>query len=443
MRERMRRSEVGRQILADRPLITVRELLPAALRSATRDETVAATGSLRGTSFPPPLLQLGRARPHMRLSSAPLRPDAPCALQDDVVGPCWDMPEHTFGGAYARFMGSRGFLASGRPPCRWGASVAGWEGCAGGACVRAGRGRGCHQSGIAVSPTEVALHNCASLFRFIDDPELAYVITRARQVCWPLARAAAAAALHASMAGLSQACALVPTREHQPANSIIASLRRQPCQAQVHDFWHVLFGCHTNGFGEVALKAVEFVQVGGMCSVSELGWLGVLRSQLHCPACRQAEHTRGTPPRTWQLALHVAAYPVTCLAACPPPQTGLPMTGLAVLAGEWRFKPEVRQPSTPCLLWCSAADLPTATYSMCSLFVDQQALLPAAIHPLHCCPRLQDRALLNREFLPWALRAGARAPDLMCIYCELIVHSGVEQDWCGREGTSAVGSRRS
>ena len=30
---------------------------------------------------------------------------------------------------------------------------------------------------------------------------------------------------------------------------------------EVHDFWHVLFGCHTNVFGELALKAVEFVQV--------------------------------------------------------------------------------------------------------------------------------------------------------------------------------------
>lgn len=30
---------------------------------------------------------------------------------------------------------------------------------------------------------------------------------------------------------------------------------------EVHDFWHVLFGCHTNNFGELALKAVEFVQV--------------------------------------------------------------------------------------------------------------------------------------------------------------------------------------
>lgn len=31
---------------------------------------------------------------------------------------------------------------------------------------------------------------------------------------------------------------------------------------QVHDFWHVLTGCHTNVFGELALKALEFVQVG-------------------------------------------------------------------------------------------------------------------------------------------------------------------------------------
>ena len=29
---------------------------------------------------------------------------------------------------------------------------------------------------------------------------------------------------------------------------------------EIHDFWHVLFGCHTNVFGELALKAVEFVQ---------------------------------------------------------------------------------------------------------------------------------------------------------------------------------------
>lgn len=32
---------------------------------------------------------------------------------------------------------------------------------------------------------------------------------------------------------------------------------------EVHDLWHVLFDCHTNIFGELALKAVEFVQVRG------------------------------------------------------------------------------------------------------------------------------------------------------------------------------------
>lgn len=33
---------------------------------------------------------------------------------------------------------------------------------------------------------------------------------------------------------------------------------------QVHDFWHVLTGCHTNVFGELALKALEFVQVSDL-----------------------------------------------------------------------------------------------------------------------------------------------------------------------------------
>lgn len=31
---------------------------------------------------------------------------------------------------------------------------------------------------------------------------------------------------------------------------------------EVHDFWHVLFACHTNVLGELALKAVEYVQTG-------------------------------------------------------------------------------------------------------------------------------------------------------------------------------------
>ena len=29
---------------------------------------------------------------------------------------------------------------------------------------------------------------------------------------------------------------------------------------QVHDFWHVIFACHTSLLGETALKALEFTQ---------------------------------------------------------------------------------------------------------------------------------------------------------------------------------------
>ena len=84
-------------------------------------------------------------------------------MQNASVAHAWDMPTGTFGHAYAQFMGSRNFQADDRPPVR-----------------------------------------------FLEDPELAFVAARAREV---------------------------------------------------HDFWHVLFGCHTNVFGELALKAVEFVQV--------------------------------------------------------------------------------------------------------------------------------------------------------------------------------------
>eukprot|EP00879_Flechtneria_rotunda_P021455 GHRR01022612.1.p1 GENE.GHRR01022612.1~~GHRR01022612.1.p1 ORF type:complete len:191 (+),score=51.50 GHRR01022612.1:603-1175(+) len=85
-------------------------------------------------------------------------------ITDAAVAHCWDLPPTTFGGAYAQFMGVRGFKADDRPAVR-----------------------------------------------LVDDEELAYVITRAREI---------------------------------------------------HDFWHVLFGCHTNVFGELALKALEFVQTG-------------------------------------------------------------------------------------------------------------------------------------------------------------------------------------
>ena len=38
--------------------------------------------------------------------------------QNASVAPCWDLPETTFGGAYARFMGDRNFEADERPPVR-------------------------------------------------------------------------------------------------------------------------------------------------------------------------------------------------------------------------------------------------------------------------------------------------------------------------------------
>lgn len=141
-------------------------------------------------------------------------------ITDLSVAHAWDLPPHTFGGAYAKFMGSRGFRADERPHVR-----------------------------------------------FIDDAELAWVSARAREI---------------------------------------------------HDFWHVLFGCHTNVFGEAALKAVEFVQ------------------------------------------------------------TGLPMTAMAVVAGEWRLK-------SP------------------------------------------DRAILNSVYLPWAIKAGASAADLMTIYYEKHFDNDLEE----------------
>ena len=52
-----------------------------------------------------------------------------------------------------------------------------------------------------------------------------------------------------------------------------------------------------------------------------------------------------------------------------PTQTGLPMTALSVVGAQWRLKP-------------------------------------------------QDRRLLWSQYMPWALRAGAAAPDLLCLHYE-------------------------
>eukprot|EP00803_Ostreobium_quekettii_P006550 evm.model.scf_589.9 EVM.evm.TU.scf_589.9 scf_589:65136-67435(+) len=132
-------------------------------------------------------------------------------ITNESVAPCWDMPDGSFGRAYADFMDLRGFQADERPPVR-----------------------------------------------FVDDEELAYVAARYREV---------------------------------------------------HDFWHVLFGCPTTVSGELALKALEFVQ------------------------------------------------------------TGLPMTALAVAGAQWKLPKDIR---------------------------DQ----------------------LMFQHIPWAVRAGLRSRDLMCIHYE-------------------------
>lgn len=90
-------------------------------------------------------------------------------------------------------------------------------------------------------------------------------------------------------------------------------------------------------------------------------------------------------------ALNLRQYPF-----CPPPlraplpaQTGLPMSGLAVAGAQWRLSGH-------------------------------------------------DRELLQRHYLPWALRAGSRCKDLMCVYYErhLEVREGA---WGPKSGAVGAG----
>ena len=109
-------------------------------------------------------------------------------VTNDVMERCKELPSSSFGASYCRFMDERKFEADDRPPVR-----------------------------------------------FVDDEELAYVLTRMREV---------------------------------------------------HDFWHVLFDIRTDVFGELALKGLEFVQTGvPMTGLAVLGAQFRLsveeRSQLH------------------------------------------------------------------------------------------------------------------------------------------------------------------
>eukprot|EP00210_Caulerpa_lentillifera_P007852 g7494.t1 len=105
-------------------------------------------------------------RVHESLSRSPeglrILTDRPI-ITDSTLEQCRKLQSGTFGAAYARFMDERSFRPSDRPPVR-----------------------------------------------FIDDPDIAYVALRYRQV---------------------------------------------------HDLWHVLYGCSTNITGEVAVKIIEGIQV--------------------------------------------------------------------------------------------------------------------------------------------------------------------------------------
>lgn len=131
-------------------------------------------------------------------------------LQDEATAHLQDLPPNTFGGAYATFMDRRHFHADdrwhiidGRGETPWRAM---WIDC------RRRRLRCSFISDDQLS-NEVGPRRTSSMYRppvrFIADEEVAYAAQRSREV---------------------------------------------------HDMWHVLFGCHTNVFGELALKAVEYVQ---------------------------------------------------------------------------------------------------------------------------------------------------------------------------------------
>lgn len=75
---------------------------------------------------------------------------------------------------------------------------------------------------------------------------------------------------------------------------------------EVHDLWHVLFGCDTTVAGEVALKAVEAVQTG-LPSTALAALFGPLR--LSRP--RRAELARTQLP--WALRAGAVATDLLCL----------------------------------------------------------------------------------------------------------------------------------
>eukprot|EP00271_Cylindrocystis_brebissonii_P009810 TRINITY_DN2514_c0_g1_i1.p1 TRINITY_DN2514_c0_g1~~TRINITY_DN2514_c0_g1_i1.p1 ORF type:complete len:287 (+),score=45.11 TRINITY_DN2514_c0_g1_i1:398-1258(+) len=175
----------------------------AALAQPERADLVAALGETTGP------LAYARMRRRMQVDSEGRRilSERP-RVTSAAVAHAWDLPESTFGGAYAAFMGSRNFSADERPAVR-----------------------------------------------FVDDPELAYVAARAREV---------------------------------------------------HDFWHVLFNCPTTVSGELALKLVEWTQTGlPMCGLSVMG--GPLRLSARHRARLQQEWY------PWALRAGLQAADLSCI----------------------------------------------------------------------------------------------------------------------------------
>lgn len=148
--------------------VAVLSAVVAAQRPA-RADLVAALGETTGYAA----LQALRRRMASDSVGKQILQDRP-RITDATVELCRHQPAGSFGAAYFAFMNDRNFSADERPPVR-----------------------------------------------FVDDDELAYVITRVREI---------------------------------------------------HDLWHTVFDCHTNVFGELALKGVEFVQTGlPMTALSVVG----------------------------------------------------------------------------------------------------------------------------------------------------------------------------
>lgn len=220
-------------------------------------------------------------------------------------------------------MGTRGFAADERPPCR--CALAGPA-----ACLLPGR----RMQRLLVA-TECAVGAAGGLRKDTDRtttitpcsapfPAAASLMTRswrmssrarARCGCLSCGRRLSQLRCNDSQAR-SHGWALSPPSVAPPAVPSPHPLPVPPPThppPQVHDLWHVLFGCHTNAFGEVALKAVEFVQVGGGGFCALLWRVGCSRGLM----LRRA--SRGSAPAPTAAAAHPPppALPPNRRRGCP------------------------------------------------------------------------------------------------------------------------------